>query len=328
MSSDDEFELDFVSNASKQVKNKWKKIESEEREKSELKDVTNKNGFGLGVAKKKKKSNNFMDSDDQRVSNTDRTVEDDKDDDDDEEEKEEEKTKKPSDVTITPPGSPTGMESVKVRGAKATKKTMTALNKLQSNSQKLLVSKRQGQYRDRDLEDMEDCRVVNSGPNDSKFELKIVWKSSVERLEVAATDRVGKVVDDFAKKVGAERGGLSLYRDEVSGDPLARDQSLAELQVSIVTVLHARTKVTTGTEAESELLELKLQTKDRRAQAVTVKIKPIDSMETVMVKYSQETGLDRAKLKFFFDGEELNGDDTGEDLELEGGECFDVHIKN
>ena len=29
--------------------------------------------------------------------------------------------------------------------------------------------------------------------------------------------------------------------------------------------------------------------------------------------------------RFFFDGEELNEDETGEDLDLEGDECIDVH---
>ena len=103
---------------------------------------------------------------------------------------------------------------------------------------------------------------------------------------------------------------------------------MADLGVSFVTVLHARTKVLIGKEAEKELLELKLQTKDRRAPAVLVKIKPTDTMETVMIKYSEETAIDRSKLKFFFDGEEVECGDTAEDLELEGEECFDVHVKD
>ena len=46
-----------------------------------------------------------------------------------------------------------------------------------------------------------------------------------------------------------------------------------------------------------------------------------------MNKYSEETGIERNKLKFYFDGEELQGGDSAEDLELEGEECFDVHVK-
>ena len=52
----------------------------------------------------------------------------------------------------------------------------------------------------------------------------------------------------------------------------------------------------------------------------------MDKMEIVMARYTSETGLARTKLKFFFDGEPLDGGSTAEDLELEGGECIDVHI--
>jgi len=322
MSSDDEFEVNFVTNASKIVKKKWQKIDKAESD--ELKDVTNTNGPGDEFQKKRKKSNNFMDNNEVRVKIVDRNCDSS---DEDAYDTVEEATKKKSEVTITPPGSPIGIEKVKVRGAKASKKTVNALNKLQTQSQKLVMARRQLGAGE-ELDDLDDCRLVSVASPKKTFMLKICWKSSVERLEVSATDRIGKVTDEFTKKVGAERGELSLYREEMSGDALGREQSLADLGVSFVTVLHARTKVLIGKEAEKELLELKLQTKDRRAPAVLVKIKPTDTMETVMIKYSEETAIDRSKLKFFFDGEEVECGDTAEDLELEGEECFDVHVKD
>ena len=50
-------------------------------------------------------------------------------------------------------------------------------------------------------------------------------------------------------------------------------------------------------------------------------------MKEVMDKYVQKIGLDREKVKFFFDGEELEENQTAEELEMEGGECIDVHIQ-
>ena len=311
MSSDEEFDVDFVSNAVRNVKKKWQQIEET---KDELKDVTNTNVFaeGEGIKRKKKK-----DSNDTSIVNK-------ASDDDSADDGVSEKKEVAGGVTITPPGSPALNE--KVRGAKASKKTVNALNKLQSRNQKLKVTKKfVGE--DRDLDDLEDCRVVSASPRSSKFKLKICWKSNVERLEVSAADKVGKVTDEFAKKVGAKQGELYLYRKMHDGEPLARDQSLAELEVSFVTVLYARTKILTGNNEENNLIELKLRTQDRRAQVVVVKIKPTDAMETVMAKYSMDSGVDRARLRFLFDGEELEGEATAEDLELEGGECFDVHIK-
>ena len=109
-------------------------------------------------------------------------------------------------------------------------------------------------------------------------------------------------------------------------DPLPREQTLTELGLSHVTVIHARTKILTPEEAEKELLEVKLRTVDKRAPEVLVKIKPTDTMETLMNNYSQQAGIERAKLKFFFDGEQLESGATAEDLELEGGEIFDVKV--
>ena len=111
-------------------------------------------------------------------------------------------------------------------------------------------------------------------------------------------------------------------------EPLPRDQTLAELGMSHVTVIHARTKIITAEEAEKELLEVKLRTVDKRASEVLVKIKPSDTMETLMTSYSQQTGIDRANLKFFFDGEQLESGVTAEDLDLEAGDIFDVKVQS
>ena len=73
-------------------------------------------------------------------------------------------------------------------------------------------------------------------------------------------------------------------------------------------------------------IELRLQTKDRRSQAVLVTIFPTEQMKEVMDKYVQKSGISREKVKFFFDGEELEENQTAEELEMEGGECIDVHI--
>ena len=308
MSSEDEFDLDFVSNASKTVKKKWKKIDSEE-----LKDVTNTTDDQKEIPRKKKKTG-FMDSNEDPTINLTKP-EGEGDTDDDEVET---KTKESSEVSLTPPGSPAAKAAVKVRGAKATKKTEKALNRLKGGNQKVVM-------RARTFLEEEDCQLISSSLPQT-FQLKIVWKTKVERIEVAGRDKVGKVTEDFSKKVGAERGEISLYREELAVAPLPREQTLAELGLSHVTVIHARTKILTTEEAEKELLEVKLRTVDKRASEVLVKIKPTDTMETLMNNYSQQTGIQRAKLKFSFDGEELESGATAEDLDLEGGELVEVKV--
>lgn len=75
------------------------------------------------------------------------------------------------------------------------------------------------------------------------------------------------------------------------------------------------------------MLELKIQGQSRGA-VVIVSIRPQDQMRVLMQKYADATSNDLSKLVFNFDGEQLSPDDTPEMLDLEGGECIDVHIRN
>ncbi len=74
------------------------------------------------------------------------------------------------------------------------------------------------------------------------------------------------------------------------------------------------------------LLELKVQSQNRNAQVV-ISMRPEDPMTVLMQKYAEATGIDLSKLKFKFDGEMLEEDDTPSSLEFEGGECIDVFIR-
>lgn len=45
-----------------------------------------------------------------------------------------------------------------------------------------------------------------------------------------------------------------------------------------------------------------------------------------MVQFSEELEVPLNRLKFFFDGDPLDAEATPTSLELEGGECLDVHV--
>ena len=77
--------------------------------------------------------------------------------------------------------------------------------------------------------------------------------------------------------------------------------------------------------SNENMLELKVQSQNRNAQVV-VSMRPEDPMAVLMLKYAEATGIDSSKLKFKFDGEMLEEDDTPSSLELEGRECIDVFI--
>ena len=327
---DDDYDIDFVINASNKVKEKWAKTSLDK----DLRDVTNTTydddcAEGSTRKKKSKRSNKIVGNMPvTKIVNESLEVS-------DEEEISGKNKETTLDITITPPGSPTSSPpstEKPTRGSRRTKKTEQALKKIQKskvrNDMLRSADQRLAQV-DREIMS-EELRKRHLVIEDDTLELKVRWKAEVFRLEVKKADKMSKVMEQVAEKAGIAAKDLSIYKDQVSGVPLPRDATVKSQGLSIVSFLHARAKVVTPGELSKSPgeggIELKLQTKDRRAQPVTVNIDLSDKMEVVIQKYCDETNLKKEKVKFFFDGEHLNPEDTAEDLDLEGGECIDVHV--
>ena len=124
MSSDDEFEVDFVSNASKNVKKKWTKVRTTSSRKGkgssacDLSSTVHSKSVQKSKASKEGKENLIRDEDEEVISN-------------------DQVPGEPGEVSLTPPGSPTG-NTPTVRGANRTKKAAQALEALkrQNNGSK------------------------------------------------------------------------------------------------------------------------------------------------------------------------------------------------
>ena len=336
---DDEFDIDFVNSASNKVKAKWAKTSIDK----DLKDVTNTLDEDSKGSKKKKKSksSNFIDiaSSEQQVAKT-SSIDLLNSEASDEEDEVPPRSKEASlDITITPPGSPSNSPpstEKPTRGSKRTKKTEQALKKIQKSKVRndLLRSADMSLAQaDREIISQNLRNRYHVVREEATFELKVRWKAEVFRFEVKQTDKMSKVIEKIAELASISVNDISLYKDQVSGVSMSREATVQSQGLSIVSVLHARAKVITVDEdgdtplkAHTGAIELKLQTKDRRAQPVTVKINTSDKMEVVIQKYCEETKIERGKVKFSFDGEQLNPDETAEDLDLEGGECIDVHV--
>ena len=50
-----------------------------------------------------------------------------------------------------------------------------------------------------------------------------------------------------------------------------------------------------------------------------------ERMSVAMAEYAKQKQVEVSSLRFMFDGERLDPRETGEGLDLEGGECVDVH---
>ena len=309
--SDDEFDLDFVSAATRNVQTNWKKSFDRKAETKTVK-TTSKTKLECDPAPNHKNKKGKENADDNKVEDDVEVIASDE------------------DVALTPPGSPQGATPKNVRGAKMTKKTQKALEQLKTKT--ILMEKgssRRSKQGKANTSLGEEGLLLLSDDEDSSektFDLKVRWKTDIVRISVKQDEKMGKIMDRVAEKVGLAVGEISLYQGENSEEQILRDTTVSDLGLSIVSVLYGRGRVITEDAKDEETIQVKLQTKDRRAQPLLLDIRPTDIMDTVMEKFSSQSGLNRSKLKFFFDGEVLDGSSTAEDLELEGGECIDVHV--
>lgn len=71
-------------------------------------------------------------------------------------------------------------------------------------------------------------------------------------------------------------------------------------------------------------IALKVQNSNHKA-TITIHIGKSDKMKILMHRYAELNKAKLEDLKFFFDGERLNPNDTPKSLDLDGGECIDVY---
>ncbi|XP_077288830.1 DNA repair protein Rad60 isoform X2 [Arctopsyche grandis] len=72
-------------------------------------------------------------------------------------------------------------------------------------------------------------------------------------------------------------------------------------------------------------LVIKLRSKEMK-NAFEVMIGKNQKLSVAMVKFSEEIEVPLSRLKFYFDGDLVDSESTPVSLDLEGGECLDVHV--
>nr|CAD7256099.1 unnamed protein product [Timema shepardi] len=90
---------------------------------------------------------------------------------------------------------------------------------------------------------------------------------------------------------------------------------------------NARAASPARSKLDANTLELKVQRKGVK-RPMMVRIKKTDQMIVLMVQCAEQLNLPLDKLKFSFDGEDVNKSDTPAYLELEGGECVDLFVSS
>ncbi|KAI9561806.1 hypothetical protein GHT06_012767 [Daphnia sinensis] len=152
-----------------------------------------------------------------------------------------------------------------------------------------------------------------------RFIAQKVWRIELKRAEYFKT-----ICQKLSENTGVDAGKINLYFNEQLLDVY---DSLKTRPLRITDIIDALVCSKNATVAPNDnMLEFKVQSQNRNSQVV-VSIRAEDPMKILMQKYAEATGCNLAKLTFKFDGELLTDSDTPSNLELEGGECIDVYVR-
>lgn len=83
--------------------------------------------------------------------------------------------------------------------------------------------------------------------------------------------------------------------------------------------------MTTTNVVDKDSITIKLQTKDHK-KSLSISIKKTQKIKVLLMKCAEQLKVPEDKIKFQFDGEEVELTETPDSLDLEGGECFDMYI--
>jgi len=139
----------------------------------------------------------------------------------------------------------------------------------------------------------------------------------------------------LAQELQLNPAELSIYfEDDFDLETLDDTKTLKDANVGLGTVLEAHRKVsvpdsTSGPSVKQfkdpSLIRIKVQGVERRSE-LYFEIRKTDPLRQLQFLYCQKLGLAPNQVKFNFDGETVDLDETPVGLDLEGDECFDVIV--
>jgi len=166
--------------------------------------------------------------------------------------------------------------------------------------------------------------IEDSGSIDmsEKVTIKVRFCSNITRIELTRGQYFKEIIQQLALKANVEPTNIALYLNDKLLDPY---DSLKTIPIGIADIIDGSITKEVAV-SNAVMLEFKVQTQNRSCVA-HISIRSEDPMSVLMEKYAAKTKNDLNRLTFRFDGDLLQPDDTPTSLDLEGGECIDVYIK-
>ncbi|KAF0301650.1 NFATC2-interacting protein [Amphibalanus amphitrite] len=167
-------------------------------------------------------------------------------------------------------------------------------------------------------------------PVGATFTARVLAGQLVIRLQMKRSDRLQRLFDAVADELSLPAQRVCLGQRDVIYSPhqTPDDVALGPFDMiefwEVSSARAAPVAPAVPQPVDPDSIELKVQSAERRG-AVTVRLARTEPMSVLMERYARQKGAELAKLRFRFDGEALDPSDTPETLDLEGGECVDVH---
>lgn len=164
-------------------------------------------------------------------------------------------------------------------------------------------------------------------PSERNVVVKVRTRSGIRRFTMKAAESFGKIISQLAAQEGVTEDKIMLSLSDINilgyDTPISTRLSVADIIECVVVDVPVADK---EEEDEENTIEIKVQGNDPDSKK-TFKSTKTDPLDKLMADYCEFRKLPRSRLKFFFDGDELKGSETPEQLDMENEDVIDVRVK-
>jgi len=165
-------------------------------------------------------------------------------------------------------------------------------------------------------------------PSERNVVVKVRTRSGIRRFTMKAAESFGKIISQLAAQEGVTEDKIMLSLSDINilgyDTPISIHLSVADIIECLVLDAPVADR---EEEDEENTIEIKVQGNDPDSKK-TFKVTKTDPLEKLMAAYCEFRNLPRSRLKFLFDGDELKGGETPEQLDMENEDVIDVRISS
>ncbi|KAK3587645.1 hypothetical protein CHS0354_032853 [Potamilus streckersoni] len=168
---------------------------------------------------------------------------------------------------------------------------------------------------------------------DGDITVRIQLKSEMHRFVMKRWQPFSHIMKQLTEQEGVPESHIMLVHKDKTLDESDTPNSV-KLHTADIIECHIISRFEEGDSPElnnslgienPDLIELCVQSCNRRNK-VFIKVDKRKTMDKLMKLYADRVNVDSSKLKFFFDGEEMDITQTPESMDIENGDCIDVIV--